>query len=60
MEKKDPITNFRRYLIKNAIAEKDELARIEQTAEKEVHDAHAFTKDSPHPKESDIGKHVFK
>ena len=59
-KKKDPIPSFRRYLIRNAIAENEELARIEQTARKEVHDAHAFTKESPHPKESDIGKHVFK
>jgi len=59
-KKKDPILNFKRYLIKNAIAEKNELVKIEQTAQKEVHDAHAFTKDSPYPKQSDIGKHVFK
>jgi TPP-dependent pyruvate/acetoin dehydrogenase alpha subunit len=59
-KRKDPIPRFRRYLIGNAIAEKDELASIEQRAQKEVHDAHAFTKNSPHPKESDLGKHVFK
>ena len=59
-EKKDPIPNFKRYLIRNAIVENNELERIEQAAQKEVHDAHAFTKESPHPKQGDIGKHVFK
>jgi TPP-dependent pyruvate/acetoin dehydrogenase alpha subunit len=58
--KKDPIPNFRRYLIRNAIAKKDELVRIEQMAQKEVHDAHVFTKNSPHPKQMDIEKYVFK
>ena len=59
-KKKDPVPKLKRYLIRNGIAEKDELTNIEQRAEKEVHDAHAFTKSSPHPKESDIGKYVFK
>ena len=59
-KRKDPIPNFKRYLIKNAIAENDELARIELMAQAEVRDAHAFTKDSPHPKQSDIEKYVFK
>jgi pyruvate dehydrogenase E1 component alpha subunit len=58
--KKDPIPNFRRYLIRNAIAEDDELVRIEEAAQKEVQDAHAFTKDSPHPQQSEIEKYVFK
>ena len=59
-KKRDPIPRLRRYLIRNAIAERDELASIEQTAQKEVNEAHAFTKNSPQPKESDIGKYVFK
>jgi len=59
-KKRDPIPRFRRYLIRNAIVEKDELASIEQTAQEEVHDAHAFTKNSPLPREGDLGKHVFR
>lgn len=59
-QRRDPIRNFRKYLLKNAIAENDELATIEQAAQEEVRDAHAFMKDSPHPKQKDIGKHVFK
>ena len=59
-KKKDPIPRFRRYLIRNAIVEKDELASIEQTAQEEVHDAHVFTKNSSLPREGDLGKHVFK
>jgi TPP-dependent pyruvate/acetoin dehydrogenase alpha subunit len=59
-KRKDPIPNFKRYLIRNAIAENDELAGIELMAQAEVRDAHAFTKGSPHPKQSDIGKNVFK
>jgi TPP-dependent pyruvate/acetoin dehydrogenase alpha subunit len=59
-KKKDPVPKLKRYLIRNGIAEKDELTNIEQRAQKEVHDAHAFTKSSSHPKESDIGKYVFK
>jgi TPP-dependent pyruvate/acetoin dehydrogenase alpha subunit len=59
-KKKDPIQSFKRYLIKNTIADKDELVNIEQTAQKEVRDAHDFSKDSPHPKQMDIEKYVFK
>jgi TPP-dependent pyruvate/acetoin dehydrogenase alpha subunit len=59
-KKKDPIPNFKRYLIENAIVEDDELVRIEEAAEKEVHEAHAFTKDSPHPQQSEMEKYVFK
>ena len=59
-KRKDPLGSFKRYLIKNAIAEKQELEEIEQTAQEETSKAHAFTKNSSHPKQSDLEKYVFK
>ena len=58
--KKDPIKRFERYLLSNNMLDEQVLDIITQEAEKEVITAHSFAKNSPYPKESDLGKYVFK
>jgi len=58
--KKDPITNFEKYLGGNSAISKEEIEKIRHEVEKEVEEAHVFTKNSPYPKEEDLGRYVFK
>lgn len=58
--KKDPIINFERFLLKNNVFGEKDIEEIRQEAEREVEEAHSFAENSPYPKESDLGKYVFK
>lgn len=59
-KRKDPIKSFRVYLTKNGMVRREELETIEEEAQKEVIDAHAFAKNSPYPKGSELTKYVSK
>ena len=58
--KKDPIPQFARFLLKQKIAERGELDRIQREAEEEVKDAHEYAKASPYPKPEEVNKYLFK
>jgi pyruvate dehydrogenase E1 component alpha subunit len=58
--KKDPIPQFARFLLKQKIAERAELDRIQREAEEEVRSAHEFARASSFPKAEEVGKYVFK
>ena len=58
--KKDPITNFEKYLIKNGVFREESLEKIKQKIKKEIKEAHTFAKISPYPKKREINKYVFK
>ena len=59
-KRRDPVRSFRAYLTKNGIVRKEDLEGIEQEAQKEADDAHAFAKNGPYPSQSELTKHVFK
>jgi pyruvate dehydrogenase E1 component alpha subunit len=52
--KKDPIPQFARFLLKQKIAERGELDRIQREAEEEVKDAHEYAKASPYPNPDEV------
>jgi pyruvate dehydrogenase E1 component alpha subunit len=56
--KKDPISNFRAYLLKEKISEK-EIVSIEEAMEKEIDDAVQFAMDSPLPDPSEVTTDVY-
>ena len=58
--KRDPITLFKEYLLKNEIMNRAELAIIRQDAELEVAGAHAFAMDSCLPDTKELTAYVFK
>ncbi len=58
--KRDPIINFEKYLVKNNVLRKKEIDKILHEVEKEVEQAHLFTKNSPYPKEEDLELYVFR
>jgi TPP-dependent pyruvate/acetoin dehydrogenase alpha subunit len=58
--RKDPITRFETFLIKNKISRKDILERIDREVEKEVEEAHQFAKRSPDPNPNELTRYVFK
>jgi acetoin:2,6-dichlorophenolindophenol oxidoreductase subunit alpha len=59
-KKKDPVTRFEQFLLKNKILTKEEVNKINEQIEKEVSEAHTFAKNSPYPAKSDLNKYVFK
>jgi pyruvate dehydrogenase E1 component alpha subunit len=59
-KKKDPITNYRAWLIKEQKASEKELAAIEQGVEKEFDEALVFAEASPEPKPEELFMDVFK
>ncbi len=58
--RKDPIQKFQKYLLRNGLAKKKELEKIELEEEVEVRSAHAFAQASPHPKEIELKEYVYK
>jgi len=56
--KKDPIDNFRLYLLKEGIKEQ-EIVEIENRMEKEIEDALKFALDSPFPDPSEVTTDVY-
>jgi pyruvate dehydrogenase E1 component alpha subunit len=57
--KRDPITNFGAWMVKEGIASEDELAGILSDVEKEAADAVAYALDAPYPDEAEVKMHVF-
>lgn len=58
--KKDPIKKYERFLLMNNIIKKEDIARMKQTAEKEVRDAYNYAFKSPYPKKENLSRYVFK
>lgn len=58
--KRDPIKRLERHILKERIASPADLRDIRERAEKEVLDAHEFARNSPVPKEEEIGLYVHK
>lgn len=58
--KRDPITRFERWLIRNKLAGPDELGKIKKKIERAVQEAHALAKQSPLPDKKDLLQYVFK
>lgn len=56
--KKDPIDNFRKYLLKHGI-EESEVVSVEQAIEKEIEDAVQFALDSPLPDPREVTDNVY-
>lgn len=59
-QKKDPLPNFERFLIKNKHLTPKEIAGIKQRAAKEVAEAHQFARQSPYPNPKELGHYVYK
>jgi TPP-dependent pyruvate/acetoin dehydrogenase alpha subunit len=57
---KDPIMNFKKFLLKHNMLKQEDIKKIEREAEKEVEEANTFAKKSPHPKKSELTKYVLK
>ena len=58
--KRDPITNFEKYLTGERGIRKEEIEKMRHEVENEVEEAHVFTKNSAYPKESELMEYVFK
>ena len=56
--KKDPIENFKTYILKEGFDEK-ELTAIEESIDKEIEAAVQFALDSPLPDPSEVTKDVY-
>lgn len=56
--KKDPIDNFRKYLLKHGI-EESEVVSVEQAIEKEIEEAVQFALNSPLPDPSEVTDNVY-
>lgn len=59
-KKKDPIPNFRTFLLSNSIATEDQISAIEQAVEQTIQDAITYAESSPEPKPEDVYTGVFK
>lgn len=58
-KRKDPINRFRRYILRNKVATKGDLERIDKKIRAEVERTHEFAKCSNYPVPEEIGKYVF-
>ncbi len=58
-KKKDPILNFRKYLLEQHITNREELDDIASQAQKEIKEAVAFAKESPFPDTSNAKEYVY-
>jgi len=59
-KKKDPIDNFRQYLINHERVAESELNNIEKTIETQIEEAYMFTKNSPYPHPNELINYVYK
>ena len=59
-KKKDPIKNYKKFLIRRKLSTLQGLSKIEVMVEKEVKTAFAFSKSSRYPKTGELKKYVFK
>jgi acetoin:2,6-dichlorophenolindophenol oxidoreductase subunit alpha len=58
--KREPLTNFEKYLTGKRGIRKEEIEKIRYEVENEVEEAYVFTKKSPYPDPVDLAKYVFK
>lgn len=58
--KRDPITKFERWLLRNEVAGAEELGNIKKKIEKCVQEAHRLAKQAPAPDKKDLMQYVFK
>ncbi len=59
-KKRDPIDNFRNYLINNSRVTESELNDIENAIKTQVEEAYIFTENSPYPHPNELTKYVYK
>lgn len=59
-KKKDPIDNFEKRLLADGVLSELEVSDIKSHIYQSVQDAHAFSKQSLYPKESELNAYVFK
>jgi acetoin:2,6-dichlorophenolindophenol oxidoreductase subunit alpha len=59
-KKKDPIINFRKYLISSGNFTEEDLIEIDKKCESEVNEATIFARNSKFPDSKEISKYVFK
>jgi pyruvate dehydrogenase E1 component alpha subunit len=59
-KKKDPIDNFRQYLIKRERVVESELNDIDKAIETQIEEAYMFTKNSPYPHPNELTEYVYK
>ncbi len=57
--RRDPITNFGAWLVKEKIASEDELAAMRKQVEADAADAVAYALDAPYPPLSEVDDHVY-
>lgn len=57
---KDPINNFEKHLLRNGVLSESEISEIKYHVHQTIQDAHAFSIQSPYPKESELNAYVFK
>jgi pyruvate dehydrogenase E1 component alpha subunit len=57
---KDPLPNFRQYLLSNHNANEDQIKVIEQEVERSIQDAIEYAEASPVPRPEDVYTDVFK
>lgn len=58
-KKKDPIANFRKFLLEEKIFDENELDNIKKHARREVEETVEFAKDSPFPDPRNVTKYVY-
>jgi len=59
-KKKDPLDNFKQYLIDEDRVSDSELNQIEEDIVKDISDAYAFTQNSPYPSPGELTRYVYK
>jgi len=59
-KKRDPLTKFKQYLVRNKISTNRELGTVKKNVEREVQKGHSFAKKSAYPLEGEVTKYVFK
>jgi pyruvate dehydrogenase E1 component alpha subunit len=59
-KKRDPIDNFKKYLINENRVSKSELTDIEEEISKKIETAYAFSINSPYPSARELTKYVYK
>jgi pyruvate dehydrogenase E1 component alpha subunit len=58
-QEEDPIGIYERYLVKERIANEDDLRKIDQEVEAEVRDAVEFAESSPEPTADELFKNIY-
>lgn len=59
-KKRDPIDNFKKYLINEEHVSESELNKIGEDIAYQIEAAHAFTQNSPYPSPGELTRYVYK